>query len=260
MMDASRGLNDRVIVVTGGCGDIGGATAQKLAALGARVVLFDILPVDEGQARGRQFGALDYQRVDQGDDAQVQAGIAGTARHFGRLDVVIGNAALGSRGGITDLTAADWERSFRVNVFGCALLGKAAVRHMRDQDPDADGIRGKLLFTSSWVGTFPRPGAIDYCVSKAAINHLVREVAQEQAAHGIRVNAVAPGILDAGLSRQAFRKEPALREQFLRLIPVGAFGTAEQIADAFVFLCSREANYITGQVLVVDGGCSLSVP
>jgi NAD(P)-dependent dehydrogenase (short-subunit alcohol dehydrogenase family) len=259
-MDASRGLKDRVIVVTGGCGDIGGATTQKLAALGARVVLFDILPADEGRPRARELGAVDYQRVDQGDDAEVEAGLAGTARHFGRLDVVIGNAALGSRGGIADLTAADWERSFRVNVLGCALLGKAAVRHMREQEPDADGIRGKLLFTSSWVGSFPRPGAIDYCVSKAAVNHLVRQVAQEQAAHGIRVNAVAPGILDAGLTRQAFQKEPALREPFLRLIPVGAFGTAEQIADAFVFLCSRESNYITGHVLVVDGGCSLSVP
>ena len=84
--------------------------------------------------------------------------------------------------------------------------------------------------------------------------------AQEYAAHGIRVNAVAPGVLDAGLTRQAFDKEPDLRPKFLALIPVGAFGTAEQVADAFVFLCSRESDYITGQVLVVDGGCSLSKP
>jgi NAD(P)-dependent dehydrogenase (short-subunit alcohol dehydrogenase family) len=198
--------------------------------------------------------------VDQGDEARVGAAVADVARRHGRLDVAIGNAAVGSRGGLADLTAADWERSFRVNVLGCALFGRAAVRHMLEQAPDAGGIRGKLLFTSSWVGAFPRPGAIDYCVTKAAVNHLVRMAAQEYAAHGIRVNAVAPGILDAGLTRQAFDKEPDLRPKFLALIPVGAFGTAEQVADAFVFLCSRESDYITGQVLVVDGGCSLSKP
>jgi NAD(P)-dependent dehydrogenase (short-subunit alcohol dehydrogenase family) len=257
-MDASRGLQDKVVIITGGCGDIGSATTRKLAALGARVALFDLLEESQGQARARELGAADYQRVDQGDEARVAAGIAAVAGRFGRLDVVIGNAALGSRAGLADLTAADWERCFRVNVIGCALVGRAAVRTMLSQAPDRDGVRGKLLFTSSWVGTFPRPGAIDYCVSKAALNHLVREAAQEYAAHGIRVNAVAPGILDAGLTRQAFQKEPQLREQFLALIPVGTFGTAEQIADSFVFLCSSESNYMTGQILCVDGGCSLS--
>jgi NAD(P)-dependent dehydrogenase (short-subunit alcohol dehydrogenase family) len=258
MTDASRGLKDKVVLITGGCGDIGGATARKLIAFGARVVIFDLLEEPQGRARTRELGAADYQRVDQGDEAQVAAGVAAVAGRFGRLDVVMGNAALGSRSGLADLTAADWERSLRVNVIGCALLGRAAVRAMLPQAPDHDGVRGKLLFTSSWVGSFPRPGAIDYCVGKAALNHLVREAAQEYAAHGIRVNAVAPGILDAGLTRQAFQKEPHLREQFLALIPVGTFGTAAQIADAFVFLCSQESNYMTGQIFCVDGGCSLS--
>jgi NAD(P)-dependent dehydrogenase (short-subunit alcohol dehydrogenase family) len=260
MRDNSRGLKEKVIVLTGGCGDIGGATAKKLAALGARVVLFDLLEESQGKVRARELGAVEYQRVDQGDEANVAAAIAAVASRYGRLDTVIGNAAIGSRGGLADLTAADWERSLRVNVIGCALLGRAAIQHMLGQTPDREGIRGKLLFTSSWVGVVPRPGAIDYCVGKAALNHLVREAAQEAASRGIRVNAVAPGILDAGLTSQAFQKEPALRDQFLALIPVGEFGTAEQIADAFVFLCSRESNYMTGQILIVDGGCSLTKP
>jgi NAD(P)-dependent dehydrogenase (short-subunit alcohol dehydrogenase family) len=259
-MDTSRGLKDKVIVITGGAGDIGGATTRKLAALGARVVIFDLLEAAAGKARARDLGATDYRQVDQGDAAQMDAGLSDIVRKYHRLDIVIGNAAIGSRGGLADLTEAQWQDSLRINVLGCALLGRAAVRRMVDQSPDQDGIRGKLLYTSSWVGVSARPGAIDYCVGKAALNHLVREAAQEYAARGIRVNAVAPGILDAGLSRQAFQKEPQLRPQFLALIPVGEFGTAEQIADAFVFLCSRESNYMTGQVLTVDGGCSLGMP
>jgi NAD(P)-dependent dehydrogenase (short-subunit alcohol dehydrogenase family) len=255
-MDDSRGLKDKVIVITGGCGDIGGAATRKLAALGARVVLFDIL--DNGPAIARELGAVDYQRVDQGIEAQIESAVGDVVRREGRLDIVIGNAAIGTSGGLIDLTAADWEKSFRINVIGCAMLGRAGLKQMLSQTPDRDGIRGKLLFTSSWVGAFPRPGAIDYCVGKAALDHLVRQTAQEHAANGIRVNAIAPGILDAGLSRKAFQRDPELREKFLKLIPVGEFGTADQIADAFVFLCSRESNYMTGQIVVVDGGCSLS--
>src|SRR5262249_12898925 len=102
-MDNSRGLKDKVAIITGGFGDIGGATTRKLAALGAHVVVFDILDENTGRARARELGALEYQRVDQGDEKQVEAGVADVARRYSRLDVVVGNAALGSRGGLADL-------------------------------------------------------------------------------------------------------------------------------------------------------------
>ncbi|MGH9529860.1 MAG: SDR family NAD(P)-dependent oxidoreductase [Terriglobales bacterium] len=255
-----RGLQGKVIAITGGCGDIGGATARKLSLLGAKVVLLDLLDSKAGQNRMRELGASAYIRMDQSKTNQIRNGIARIAKQFGRLDVAIGNAGVGPGGNLMDLTDADWEAVLRVNLIGCAQLAQAAVQQMLLQKPDkARQIRGKVLFTSSWVGDFPSPGAIPYCVSKAGLNHLVRLVAQEFAGKGILANAVAPGILNAGLTRKAaFQRDPKLRKKYLDYIPLGYFGTAEQVADAFVFLCSAESDYVTGQILVADGGCTIT--
>ncbi len=257
-MQNTHGLKDKVIIITGGCGDIGGATTRELAALGAQVFVFDLLDEGAGKSRVQQLGAVDYLCVDQGDVRQVQHGVAQVVERFGRLDVVIGNAAVGPPGGLLDRTAQDWENTLRVNLIGCVMLAQAAAKQMVDQTPDPDGIRGKILFTSSWVGSHPFPGAIDYCAGKAALDHLVRLIAQEFADQGIRSNAVAPGILDAGLSRVAMEQDPPLRYTMLASIPLGELGTADQVADAFVFLCSRQSNYMTGQIMFVDGGCALT--
>jgi len=254
----SRGLSGKVIVITGGCGDIGGETTARLSGFGARVIIFDLLSEDRGAARARQLGAVGYKKVDQGNAQESERAIEEVVHEFRRLDIVIGNAAVGSGGRLLDLDVSQWEEALRVNLIGCAMLAQFAIMQMLKQAPDSSGIRGKVLFTSSWVGSFPSPGAIQYCVSKAGLDHLVRLSAQEYAAKGIRVNAVAPGILDAGLTRKAFEEDPALRSKFLATVPVGEFGTVDQIADAFGFLCSRESNYMTGQILFVDGGCSLT--
>jgi NAD(P)-dependent dehydrogenase (short-subunit alcohol dehydrogenase family) len=257
-LENSRGLSGKVIMITGGCGDIGSETAARLSSFGARVILFDLLSENDGRTRARQLGAVAYKRVDQGNAEELQRAMAEVIQEFHRLDTVIGNAAVGSGGRLLDLTAPQWEDALRVNLIGCAMLAQFAVKQMLTQTPDSAEIRGKVLFTSSWVGSFPSPGAMQYCVSKAGLNHLVRLSAQEYAARGIRVNAVAPGILDAGLTRKAFVGDPTLRSKFLASVPVGEFGTAGQVADAFVFLCSRESNYMTGQIMFVDGGCSLT--
>ena len=258
-LNDSRGLQKKVIVITGGCGDIGSATGAKLASLGATVVLFDLMGRKAGKTRMQEVGATEYLRVDQAKTEQLEWGISEVTKRFGKLDIVIGNAGIGPGGNLLELTDEDWERVLRVNLIGCAQLAQIAIRSMLSRAVDRMGIRGKVLFTSSWVGSFPSPGAIPYCVSKAGIDHLVRLTAQEFAAKGILVNAVAPGILNAGLTRKAaFQRDPKLRRKYLGYIPLGKFGTAEQVADAFVFLCSSESNYMTGQILVVDGGCSLT--
>ena len=227
--------------------------------MGARVVIFDLLDEGEGQKRTQELGAAAYRKVDQGDEEQVQNAIAETTEEFGGLNIVIGNAGVGPRGSLLDLKKHDWEEVLRVNLIGCALLAKASIARMLTQRPDAEGIRGKILFTSSWVGTSAvSPAAVDYCVSKAGLNHLVRLIAQEFAPAGIRVNAVAPSIVDAGLTQKGIlKREPSVRDKYTSHIPVGAMGTATQVADAFVFLCSRESNYMTGQLIPVDGGCSI---
>lgn len=259
-MDVSRGLNNKIIVITGGCGDIGGATAVKLAELGAKVVLFDILDSGAGRARMSQLRAAAYMRVDQAKTGELQDGVANVCREFGRIDVAIGNAGVGPGGNLLDLQDSDWESVLRINLIGCTQFAQAAIRHMLAQEVDPrTRIRGKVLFTSSWVGDFPSPGAIPYCVSKAGLNHFVRLIAQEFAGRGILVNGVAPGILNAGLTKKAaFQRDPKLRQKYLDYIPLGEFGTAEQVAEAFVFLSSSESNYMTGQILTVDGGCTLT--
>ena len=254
----SRGLDERVVLITGGLGDIGSAITRKLASFGARVILFDLIEQSVGLEAARKLGAVAYRKVDQGDSDALHAGISQVAKEFSKLDIAIGNAASGSGGNLLEVTAKGWDEALRINLVGSAMLTQAAVEQMLKQDPDSDGIRGKIFFTSSWVGTHASPGAIQYCVSKAGLDHLVRLTAQEFATRGIRVNAVAPGILEAGLTQRAFQRDPSLRSKFLSFVPVGEFGTAEQVADAFIFLCSRESNYITGQILFVDGGCSLT--
>ena len=243
-MNSSRGLRGKVIVITGGCGDIGGESARKLATLGAECVLFDIVDEGVGQVRTKELGARAYKRIDQSKTEEVRRGILEVAKQFGHVDVAIGNAGVGPGGYLLDLTDEDWEGVLRVNLIGCAQLAQAAIRQMLKQPPDESGIRGRVLFTSSWVGDFPSPGAIPYCVSKAGLNHFVRLAAQEYAPKGILVNAVAPGILNAGLTKKAaFQRDPKLRAKYLGYIPLGQFGTAQQVADAFVF--SRPMNRTT---------------
>ena len=258
-MERTRGLKDKTILITGGCGDIGGTMTRKLAELGARVIIFDLLNKKAGEARTRELDGAAYRKVDQGNANQVQEAVAAVARKFKRLDVVIGNAGIGPGGNVLDLTESEWVEVLRVNLIGCAMLAKAALKAMLGQPIDAGGIRGKILFTSSWVGDFPSPGADGYCVSKAGLNHLTRLIAQRHAPDRILANAVAPGILKAGLTKNvAFRRAPGLREKLQSYIPLVEFGTAEQVADAFVYLCSPESNYMTGHIMVVDGGCTLT--
>jgi NAD(P)-dependent dehydrogenase (short-subunit alcohol dehydrogenase family) len=257
-MEDSRGLRNKAILITGGCGDIGRAIAEKLSLYGARIVLLDLLDESAGASICRKVGAKRYLKVDQGEPLAIQDAVVNTAAAFSRIDCVIGNAASGAGGRLLDVDAAGWNHALRVNLTGCAMLAKVSVKIMMAQAPDEEGIRGKILFTSSWVGEHACPGAIQYCVSKAGLNHLVRLAAQEYAGKGIRVNGVAPGILDAGFTRKAFERDPELRQKFLDMIPVGEFGNAAQVADAFAFLCSKESNYITGHILFVDGGCVLA--
>lgn len=223
------------------------------------MVLFDLLEENAGAASTRELGGIAYRKVDQGNSSELQAALALVAKDFARLDVVIGNAALGAGSRLLDLTASQWEEALRVNLVGCAMLAQAAVKQMLGQAPDAEGFRGKV-FVYQFLG---------WDLRFARRNSILREQGRSRPSGsfggtGIRGErnsteyAVAPGRLDAGLTRKAFERDPSLRPKFLASVPVEQFGTPEHIADAFVFLCSRDSNYVTGQILFVDGGCSLT--
>jgi len=252
-----KGLKDKLLVITGGCGDLGRATAGRLASESARVVLLDLLEEPAGQDVADQVGASAYYRCDQSDREAVDRVLRDVRSRFGRLDVAIANAAIVRRALFQDIPADSWDEYLKVNLTGYFYLAQASVRLMLDQGLDAGGVRGKVLFTSSWTAQHPLPGNMPYVVTKAAVEAMARAMAQELAIHGIRVNALAPGLVYAGLTRQLCEEIPGFRESLLEMVPLGDLGTAEQVADAYAFLCSSESDYMTGQVMTVDGGCSV---
>jgi NAD(P)-dependent dehydrogenase (short-subunit alcohol dehydrogenase family) len=176
---------------------------------------------------------------------------------FGRIDIAICNAAIVRNRPFLEISAEEWTDTLDVNLTGSFHVAQAAARMMNEQEPDSHGLRGKILFTGSWVQDMPWPEGTSYIVSKAGVKALAKNMAQELAGRGIRVNVVAPGIVMAGLSRKVYESDPAFGPRATAAIPLGEFGTAGQVADAFLFLASHESDYMTGSVLLIDGGASL---
>jgi NAD(P)-dependent dehydrogenase (short-subunit alcohol dehydrogenase family) len=251
-------LHDHVIAITGGCGDIGRATAGRLSAEGARVVLLDLLSEPEGQKVARAFGdGAMYFRTDVTDRPAVEHALNGAVSKHRRLDAVISNAGIVMNQPFLDIEPDKWAKTLAVNLTGCFHVAQTAARIMVRQEPQTNGIRGRIVFTGSWVQDMPFPEGTSYIVSKAGVKAMARNMAQELATKGIRVNVLAPGIVMAGLSKQVYETNPEFGPRATAAIPLGEFGTAEQVAEAFAFLCGPQSSYMTGSVLLVDGGASL---
>jgi NAD(P)-dependent dehydrogenase (short-subunit alcohol dehydrogenase family) len=247
----SRQLDGRGIAITGAAGDLGHAMSLELAHLGARVTMIDRVPGDQASERiaavGR-VGHCSYVQADVTDRPAIEAAL----RAVDPLDVAIGNAGIVESAPFLEVTAEQWQAQLDVNLTGCFNLGQAAAQLMVKR-----GRPGLVLFTGSWVGEIPWPEIGPYCVSKAGVRMLARSMARELAAHRIRVNVVAPGIVHAGMARRQYETDPTYARRASVVIPLGEMGTAEQVAQATAFLCSSEASYMTGSVLLVDGGASL---
>lgn len=239
------------VAITGAAGDLGHAMSLELARLGARVTMIDrVSAADAAQriAAVKQAGECTYVQADVTD----RAAIAGALQGVDPLDVAIGNAGIVESAPFLEVTADQWQAHLDINLTGCFNVGQAAAQLMvARQRP------GLVLFTGSWVGEIPWPDIGAYCVSKAGVRMLARSMARELAVHGIRVNVVAPGIVHAGMARRQYETDPAYARRASVVIPLGEMGTAEQVAQATAFLCSPEAAYMTGSVLLVDGGASL---
>lgn len=245
-------LQNQTAIVTGAAGDLGNAMARQLAENGAHVVMWDIVPrADAAEALERVKAhdpAAEYAEVDVRDREAVDAAIAALAR----VDIVCSNAGIVDAQPFLELSQDNWRNHLEINLTGCFNVCQSAVRRMV-----ADGTKGRLILTSSWVGSIPWPEITAYTVSKAGVNMLVKQMARELAAHGILVNAVAPGIVDAGLAGRQLREEPQYAARVARVIPLGEPGSPEEIAAAVVYLASPQTAYMTGSILTLDGGCSL---
>jgi NAD(P)-dependent dehydrogenase (short-subunit alcohol dehydrogenase family) len=247
----SRQLDGLGVAITGAAGDLGHAMSLELARLGAHVTMIDRVAGDEASERvaavGR-VGRCSYLQADVTDRPALETAL----RAVDPLDVAIGNAGIVDSAPFLEVTTEQWQAHLDINLTGCFNVGQVAARMMVERDRP-----GLVLFTGSWVGEIPWPEIGPYCVSKAGVRMLARSMARELAAHGIRVNVVAPGIVHAGMARRQYETDPAYARRASVVIPLGEMGTPEQVAQATAFLCSPEASYMTGSVLLVDGGASL---
>ncbi len=240
-------LTRQQALVTGAAGDLGCAMANALAARGAKVACWDIQPEAIASDKLGELAA-GYRRVDVRDRESVDAAIDALPA----LDIVCSNAGIVVSQPFLELSATNWQEHLDINLTGCFHVGQAAARRMV-----ADGTAGRIIFTSSWVGQIPWPEITPYSVSKAGLNMLMKQMARELAVYGIRVNAIAPGIVNAGLAGRQLREEPQYAARVGKVIPLGAPGQPQEIAEAVCYLASEATSYMTGSILTLDGGCSL---
>lgn len=198
-----------------------------------------------------------YLHCDVTERDSVEAALKRMVDLHGRIDVVIANAGMVANEPFLQVDAANLRKTMEVNFFGAFHLAQLAARRMVEQPASQHGIRGKILFTGSWVQDMPFPHGTSYISSKAALKMMAMVMAQELAERGIRVNLVAPGIVYAGLSKKLHDADPDFRTRVAAAIPVNEMQTAESVADAYSFLCSADSDYMTGASLLVDGGASL---
>ncbi|MEQ1495727.1 MAG: SDR family oxidoreductase [Novosphingobium sp.] len=255
MADAIR-MDGKVAVITGGAGGIGFATAQLMTQRGAQVVLADIAVERARDLVATLDGALALP-LDLEDEGSIEALIAKTVSHFGRLDVLHNNAALlgpeiaRNDGDVERMSTALWDRTYRVNVRGTMIACRAALPHLRAS-------KGNIINTVSNLALQGHLIQAAYASSKAAIIQLTRSIAASHGIHGVRCNAVAPGMTMTPALKEAF--PPMLRKAVEDETLRDQLGEAEDIAEAVAFLASDAARNITGQVLVSDGGCASHVP
>jgi ketoreductase RED2 len=240
-------LEGRVAIVTGASSGIGEATARRLAALGARVVVNSSSSVEAGTAVAADLPTESiYVRADISDQAQGQALIDQTIERYGQLDILVNNAGWTTRVDHADLDALTDEifrRTFEVNVFGTWWLTKAAMPHLT-ASPD-----GNVVTITSVAGIRPTGSSIAYAMSKAALNHFTHLLARSCAP--VRVNAVAPGLVDTPWTQtwDDLHKVVAARA------PLRRAATPDDCAEGVLALLRNR--HVTGQILVVDGGSSL---
>jgi NAD(P)-dependent dehydrogenase (short-subunit alcohol dehydrogenase family) len=239
-------LAGRTGIVTGGAQGIGEACVRRFAREGARVVIADIDDV-KGMALGAELQAS-YVRCDVGDKAQVDALVSQTLAMQGRIDVLVNNAGIFKAADFLDVLEADFDEVLRVNLKGAFLVGQAVAREM------AKTGGGAIVNMSSVNGVLAIPNIASYNVSKGGINQLTRVMALALADKGIRVNAVAPGTIATELAARAVLTSEEARQKIMSRTPLKRLGTPEEVADVVAFLVSDASSYMTGEIVVVDGG------
>lgn len=246
------GLGGRVIVITGGGQGIGAACAERFAAEGARVALWDVnFPAAQALAQrlcdaGGQAEAMPCNVARKGE---VDAALAATVLAFGRIDGLVSNAGIFRAADFLEVTEEDWDAVLDVNLKGAFLVGQAVAQQMVRQ-----GQGGAIVNMSSVNGSMAIANIASYNASKGGINQLTRAMALALADHQIRVNAAAPGTIATELAREAVLTSEEAKLRILGRTPMKRLGEPEEVADVVGFLLSDAARYMTGEIVHIDGG------
>jgi glucose 1-dehydrogenase len=242
----------RVAVVSGGAGDIGRAICSALAAQGTAVALSDSRPPHDEQALVAELGAVRFDLLDVRDRNAVDEWLDDVARDLGTPTIVVPCAALAREADLYALDAPIWDDELAVTLTGSFHVAHAAALRML-----AAAERGRIVLIGSWVAHAPHPQITAYCVAKAGLRMLARCLAVQLAPHGILVNEVAPGYVDAGVSAAFWDAHPGSRELAVARVPIGRLMGAAEVARLVAFLCGPDAGHMAGSVLLADGGLSL---
>ncbi|GIW03863.1 MAG: 3-oxoacyl-ACP reductase [Thermomicrobiales bacterium] len=240
---------DKVVIITGGVGEMGSSMARRLVEEGAKVVMADIQDGTSLERELRTLGDALYVRTDVTSEADTQRMAAEAERAFGRIDVLINNAGLFTACPWDQLTYQEWQTRMRVNVDGVFLATKAVVPAMRKQG------KGRIINIGSdtvWMGT---PGFAHYVASKGAILAFTRAIANELGREGITSVYVTPTLLDTPGTRAAFPQGHF--DYVLSHTPLGRFEKPEDVNGLIVFLCSDDSAFINGAAINIGGGISM---
>jgi len=240
-------LHGRVAVVTGGSRGIGLAVATALHEFGAHVVIADLLD-EQGEAAAAAFdGRVEYVHLDVTDAGAVERVFADIAARHGRLDVLVTSAGIANHQASTEIERETWDRVLAVNATGTFWCAREAARHMAS----AGGSIVAIGSMSGEIANAPQRQAA-YNASKGAVHLAVKSLAIEFAEQGIRVNAVAPGYVGTELTKQGVPED--WWDDWVRRTPIGRLGRPEEIGSLVAFLASDAASYMTGSIVLVDGG------
>ncbi|MFC2033922.1 3-oxoacyl-[acyl-carrier-protein] reductase [Chloroflexota bacterium] len=241
-------LSDRVAIVTGSGRGIGQAIALKLSNVGATVVINDI---DEDVANNvaEEIKALKRESMAVPSDVSSPAGVEklvqSTIDKYGKIDILVNNAGIVKDHILIRMSDEDWDDVLSIDLKSVFLCTRAVLRHMTKQR------WGRIISIASIVGIVGNAGQANYASAKAGIIGFTRSVAKEVASRSVTVNALAPGFIDTRMTQQLAEKYV---QELKERIPLGFFGTPQDVAEAAAFLASEEARYITGQLLNIDGG------
>lgn len=245
----------KVAIITGAGRGIGEVCARRLAEEGAAVTIADI-DGELAERTAQKFRDSGLQaiavKVDVTKNDEVEAMVAKTVEAFGGLNILANNAGILGRKALAEMEESEWERMYFINVKGPFLCAKAAIPYLKQRD------KSKIVNIASVAAIIPRMNQTHYCGSKAALIQMSKVLALELASSKITVNVLCPGMTGTEMIASTWKSDPESYNRWLATVPIGKMGEPEDHANLLAFLCSSEADHITGQVISVDGGQTIN--